>query len=86
MSTDNREKPEGASKETGSPDAGNDVDIARRMFTRAAWLIPPIVIASFTVTRPAYGQTCTPNLCEPGVCGPCVCNPGVPKPCGPCGQ
>jgi hypothetical protein len=77
-----REHPEKGLK--GSSNAahqsdGDDVQLSRRMFIKASWLIPPAVLASFTVSRPVFAATCTPNLCDPGdqcipdLCGPQIC-------------
>ena len=83
---DENEKPDittrGGEEKVSTP-ALKDVTMARRMFGRAALLIPPAVVASLTVSKPVAAQTCGPFACQPE-CNPCFCGPGDPKICGPC--
>jgi len=61
-------------KKTGD----EDKRIARRMLLKLGIWVTPAIIATFTLNRPTFAATCTPQTrCTPSPCTPSVkqCNP-----------
>ncbi|MCP4196587.1 MAG: hypothetical protein GY762_05495 [Proteobacteria bacterium] len=55
-----------------------DTVVARRMFMKKTWLVGPLILAAFTVSKPVQAATCIPVLCAPGGgCRPNLCRPTI---------